>query len=170
MQHCGLSPMLGLCEPDADGRIRPCCSARPSRKSSAWERGHSAVIARVMVLPVGKHEIGIGLEESRGWSMKLGCLIANKQLSPWHILWWIFLSWTSHTTPHLGSNFSKLRMCFPIQPTLSSLDHTEHIFWAALGLYLLQAKAQFSPAQRTPHQQELWWSLQLRPGNSDVNY
>lgn len=66
MQHCGLSPMLGLCEPDADGRIRPCCSARPSIKSSAWERDHSAVIARVMVLPVGKHETGIGLEESRG--------------------------------------------------------------------------------------------------------
>lgn len=62
------------------------------------------------------------------------------------------------------------RMCLPIQPTLSSLDHTKHIFSAALGLYLLQARARLSPAQRTPHQWELWWNQQSRPGNSDVNY
>lgn len=138
MQRCDLSPMLGLHDPDADARIRLCYSARLSGKSSGWERSHRTAFARVKVLLVGKHEIGISLEKSHCWSMKLGCLIPSKQHPPWHVLWWIFLFWALHATFHLGNSFSRQNWetkCLPIQPTLSSLDHTKHIFWAVLGFY-----------------------------------
>lgn len=65
-QCCGLFPMLELCKPHVDGRIRPHCSAKAITKRSGWERGHSTVTARIMGIPVGEHEIGTSLEESCG--------------------------------------------------------------------------------------------------------
>lgn len=65
-QCCGLSPVLGLQELEAGVSIRLGCSAGACKKHSRWERGHGTVIVGVSILPVEKHEIGIGLEESCG--------------------------------------------------------------------------------------------------------